>query len=200
MLQRIGKLIARILAGENPDEIPVERPSAPTIPSVDWRQLKRWGLNEEFLPPDTIVLFRQPPLWQEYRWHILGVAAVIVIESILVIALLVQRRRRKRAESAVERQCLELAHANASLTMSEAKNGAILNALPDLMFIQTIDGVYLDCYFKEPRDLLMPTEKFLGKNMSEVLPTQLAAEFAQCFKRVAEVRRTSHSRIYAAGE
>ena len=124
--------------------------------------------------------------WQEYRWHILGAAAVIVIQSILVIALLVQRRRRKRAESAVERQCLELAHANASLTMSEAKNGAILNALPDLMFIQTIDGVYLDCYFKEPRDLLMPTEQFLGKNMSEVLPAQLAAAFAQCFKRVTE--------------
>ena len=183
--QRIGKLVARILAGESPDKIPVE-PPAPTIPSVDWRQLKRWGLNEELLPPDTIVLFRKPALWQEYRWHILGVAAVIVIESILVIALLVQRRRRKRAESAVERQCLELAHANVSLTMSEAKNGAILNALPDLMFIQTIDGVYVDCYLRTPGIFCCRPENFLGKNMSEVLPAQLAAEFTQCFKRAAE--------------
>ena len=183
--QRIGKLIARILAGENPDEIPVEF-SAPTIPSVDWRQLKRWGLNEELLAPDTIVLFRKPALWQEYRWHILGVEAVIIIESILVIALLVQRRRRKRAESAVERQCLELAHANASLTMSEAKNGAILNALPDLMFIQTIDGVYVDCHFKDARDRLLRPENFLGKNISEVLPAHLADKFLQCFKRAAE--------------
>ena len=184
-VRRIGKLIARILAGEDPDEIAVEPPE-PTLPTVDWRQLKRWGLNEKLLPPDTIVLFRQPPLWQEYRWEILGIAAVLVIESLLVIALLVQRRRRKRAESALERQWLELAHANVSVSMSEAKNRAILNALPDVMFIQTIDGVYIDCYFKDPRDLLLPAEKFLGKNMSEVLPAQLAATFGNCFKRAAE--------------
>jgi len=41
------------------------------------------------------------------------------------------------------------------LTMSEAKNRAILNALPDLMFIQTIDGVYVDYHCKDARDLLL---------------------------------------------
>ena len=69
--QQVGKLIARILAGENPDEIAVEFPRSTPL-TVDWRQLKHWGLNEQLLSPDTIVLFRQPTLWQEYRWQILG--------------------------------------------------------------------------------------------------------------------------------
>ena len=95
--QQVGKLIARILAGENPDKIAVESPRS-TPPTVDWRQLKRWGLNEQLLSPDTIVLFRQPTLWEEYRWQILGVAVLLVMESLLVIALWLQQRRRKRAE------------------------------------------------------------------------------------------------------
>ena len=92
-------------------------------------------------------------------------------------ALWLQQRRRKRAELAVEGQCLSFAHANASLTMSETKNRAILNAVPDLMFIQTIDGVYVDCHFKDTRDLLLRPENFLGKNMSEVLPNDVADVF-----------------------
>ena len=46
-------------------------------------------------------------------------------------------------------QNLTLAHANTLLTSSEAKNRAILNALPDLMFLQTVDGVYLDYHCKD---------------------------------------------------
>ena len=183
--QQVGKLIARILAGENPDEIAVEFPRSTPL-TVDWRQLKHWGLNEQLLSPDTIVLFRQPTLWQEYRWQILGFAVLLLIESLLVIALWLQQRRRKRAELAVERQCLELAHANASLTVSETKNRAILNAVPDLMFIQTIDGVYVDCQFKDSGDLLLRPENFLGKNMKEVLPNDLAEVFLECFKRAGE--------------
>ena len=42
--QRLGKLLGLILAGKNPDEIPVA-PPASTVPTVDWRQLVRWGLT-----------------------------------------------------------------------------------------------------------------------------------------------------------
>jgi PAS domain S-box-containing protein len=183
--RQVGKLVSRILAGENPAELAVQ-PPMPSKATVDWRQLKRWGLSERALPPDVVVLFRQAPLWREYRWLILGVAAVLGIETLLIFALVLQRRRRKRAETGAEMQCLELAHANVSLTLSEAKNRAILNALPDVMFIQTMEGVYVDWYCKGPGELLVPAANFLGKNMTAVLPAPLAQEFAQCFKRAAE--------------
>ena len=59
-------------------------------------------------------------------------------------------------------------HAEDALRESEAKNKAILKALPDLMFIMDRDGTYLDCYAKNPRDLLVPPEQLLGKNMRDI--------------------------------
>ena len=71
--------------------------------------------------------------------------------------------------------------AEQALRESESRNRAILDALPDLMFIQNTDGVYLDYHASDPGLLLLPPERFLGKNMREVLPPELSARFAELF-------------------
>ena len=76
------------------------------------------------------------------------------------------------------------------LRESEEKNRAILQALPDLMFVQSKDGVYLDYHAKDPRALLVEPDKFLGKNMHEVLPEELAQVFARCFESLMATRET----------
>jgi formate hydrogenlyase transcriptional activator len=68
------------------------------------------------------------------------------------------------------------------LRASEEKNRAILQALPDLMFVQSQEGVYLDYHAKDPKALLVEPEKFLGKNMRQVLPAELAQAFVRCFE------------------
>jgi formate hydrogenlyase transcriptional activator len=80
-----------------------------------------------------------------------------------------------------ERKKAELA-----LRESEEKNRAILQALPDLIFVQSKDGVYLDYHAKDPRALLVPPEQFIRKNMREVLPPELAQAFAWGFERVMQ--------------
>ena len=77
--------------------------------------------------------------------------------------------------------------AEENLRRAEEKDRAILHALPDLMFLQTSDGVYLDCQAKDSQDLLVPTSQFLGKNMREVLPPDLADQFARCFEHAEEL-------------
>jgi PAS domain S-box-containing protein len=76
------------------------------------------------------------------------------------------------------------------LRESEETNRAILQALPDLMFVQSQDGVYLDYHAKDPKALLVAPEKFLGKNMREVLPPELAQTFARCFESLMDTRET----------
>src|SRR6478672_725931 len=68
-----------------------------------------------------------------------------------------------------ERQQTELA-----LRMSEAKNRALLSALPDLILRISKDNIYLD--FKAPRgfDLLLHPKEFIGKSLFEVLPEEIA--------------------------
>jgi PAS domain S-box-containing protein len=69
---------------------------------------------------------------------------------------------------------------------SEERNRAILQAIPDLMFLQTRDGVYLDYHAKDGKDLLDPSGAFLGKNMRDVLSPELAERFFNCFQLIYE--------------
>ena len=74
----------------------------------------------------------------------------------------------------------------AALQASEARNRALLNAIPDLMFVLTRDGIYLDYHAKETDLLLVPPEQFLGRNISEVMPPDLAAEFQKLFAQASD--------------
>ncbi|TYB79477.1 PAS domain S-box protein [Bizionia myxarmorum] len=56
------------------------------------------------------------------------------------------------------------------LREEKAKNTALLDAMPDMMFIQNLKGEYTDCFASEPEKLFMPVKDFIGKNTKEVLP------------------------------
>ncbi len=65
---------------------------------------------------------------------------------------------------------------------TEEKDRAILEAIPDLIFVQTRDGVYIDHHCNDPKDLLVPPEAFLGKNMRDVLPPDLVDRLEHGFQ------------------
>lgn len=78
----------------------------------------------------------------------------------------------------------EQKRAEAALRESNERTQAILRALPDLMFLQTREGVYVDYYARDVDDLLVPPEAFLGKNVREVIPPELAEKIMDCFQRL----------------
>jgi PAS domain S-box-containing protein len=84
------------------------------------------------------------------------------------------------------RNITERKRAEQSLRESEARHHAILEAQPDLLFLLSTDGVYLDYHAKDKRDLLLPPEQFLGRNVRDVLPPELAGKIADCLKQVTE--------------
>jgi PAS domain S-box-containing protein len=73
-----------------------------------------------------------------------------------------------------------------ALRQSEARTRAILSAIPDLMFLQTAGGVFLDYHSRDPGKLLVPPDQFLGKGIEEVFPPPLAAEFMNAFTTATE--------------
>src|SRR5271165_1905055 len=92
-----GGELARVLVGENPVNIPVVHGSVARA-IVDWRQLRRWNIPESSLPPGTIVLYRQPTVWESYKKYILAGVAVIICQALLIAGLLWQRKRRQKTE------------------------------------------------------------------------------------------------------
>jgi PAS domain S-box-containing protein len=107
---RAGALARRILSGTPLDSLPFEIRDD-TVAMFDWRALKRWGISESRLPPDSVVRFRQSSIWDQYRWYIIGALLVILVQSATIGGLVVQQRRLRRAQSALrdEQQLIEFA-------------------------------------------------------------------------------------------
>ena len=97
-IEHIGQLAQRVLRGEPADSIPVAALSL-NADMVDWRQLRRWRIDEARVPAGTIVRFRDPTIWDRYRIYILAALTLLITQSVLITGLLIQRHRRRRAEA-----------------------------------------------------------------------------------------------------
>jgi C4-dicarboxylate-specific signal transduction histidine kinase/ABC-type uncharacterized transport system substrate-binding protein len=95
-----GAIVIRLLNGASPAEIP--RASVARLPMVDWRQLRRWRINERSLPADTLIEFHEPTVWERNRLGISIAAATVLLQAGLISALLLERRSRRRTASALE--------------------------------------------------------------------------------------------------
>jgi signal transduction histidine kinase len=65
---------------------------------VDWRQLRRWGLDESRVPAGVHVLFREPGVWDQYKRYIIGAVMLLLGQTALIAGLFVQRTKRRHAE------------------------------------------------------------------------------------------------------
>ncbi|GLH74553.1 hypothetical protein GETHLI_30550 [Geothrix limicola] len=92
-----AQLGRRILQGETASSIPLAVDTG-AAPIFDWRQVKRWGVRESHLPPNTIMKFRRANLWDAYWKEISLGVGVILVETFLVTGLVIQLRRRKLIE------------------------------------------------------------------------------------------------------
>ena len=306
-----GELGLRVLAGEKPEQIAPH--GVPAVPMFDWRELKRWGIEQSSLPAGSIVRFRQISFWEEDKWFIIIAISAIFLEALLIARLLYTQRRRRQAEAERKHQALiaraahrrldeivsnvpgivwetqtdpvtgirkttyisdhvekmlgytpkewlaepagfgarimvdedrEVALAESERVVetgqegfsqfrwrakdgrivwtenflsplfdnnqkvvglrgvaidisdrksaeefvreTKAKDRALVEAVPDLMFLHSPDGTYLDYHCKDVTRLSVPPEKFLGKNVREVLPPHLVQKMLLGFEHAKE--------------
>jgi signal transduction histidine kinase len=100
----------RILQGESPANINTP-PQLPGPPTFDWRELRRWNIPEGSLPPNSLVMFREPTLWERYRWYIIVAASIGIAEALLIAALVANLMKRRRAEEMARELGRQLMHA-----------------------------------------------------------------------------------------
>jgi PAS domain S-box-containing protein len=93
-------IAVKILKGTKPEEIPVVRGT--NLYMFDARALRRWGLNENMLPPGSSLLYREPTLTERYKGEIIGTLLVFVALVVLIGYLLIERRRLELAEHELE--------------------------------------------------------------------------------------------------
>ncbi len=112
--RKAAEIAARVLAGEAPSGIHTP-PTESAAPLFDWHELKRWSIDEARLPTGSEVRYRDPSLWQRYRWRIIGVSALVVAQALLIVGLLVNQVRRRLAERRLNESEAQLALAAAEV-------------------------------------------------------------------------------------
>ncbi|MCB8948941.1 MAG: PAS domain-containing protein [Ardenticatenaceae bacterium] len=70
------------------------------------------------------------------------------------------------------------------LRSSEFRNRRLLEAFPDLIFVLSEDGTFIDYHATDDNLLYAPPELFLGKKMEDVLPPEIAVAFHDSVEKV----------------
>jgi rsbT co-antagonist protein RsbR len=76
-----------------------------------------------------------------------------------------------------------------ALRESEVRHRALLDAIPDFMFVFSNDGVFMDYKAESDDQLLVPPAQFLGRRPEDVLPPDLAAKIRAAHGAVIRTRR-----------
>ncbi len=77
---------------------------------------------------------------------------------------------------AIKRDITDRKSTEVALRQSEARNRALVNAIPDLMFCIHKDGTLLNFKASKEDELYLPPSQFLGKKVEEVLPGELSQQ------------------------
>jgi PAS domain S-box-containing protein len=75
-----------------------------------------------------------------------------------------------------------------ALRLSEAKSQALIDAIPDLIFENSRNGVFLSVHAADPKLLFVPPEDFLHRRVDEVMPALTADRFMNAFAEALDSR------------
>ncbi len=99
--KRLGEMALQIANGARTAEVPIEK--ARVVPIFDWRQLRHWNISESQLPTGSVLNFKEPTLWEQYKWRIVGVISLIVVQALGIVWLLFTQAKLRQAEKRSKR-------------------------------------------------------------------------------------------------
>ncbi|WP_422931530.1 ATP-binding protein [Singulisphaera sp. PoT] len=148
-----ARVSLRVLAGEKPESIIILGKHEYSF-MFDWRQIRRWGIDEDVLPHGSIIFFKEPSYWDLYGWRISGVVALCILEALLIVGLLLARAKRRRAEAGLRESQRELrALTGRLLQAQESERRRIARELhDDLNQGLALLAVQLDLLSQEPSE------------------------------------------------
>jgi PAS domain S-box-containing protein len=168
-----AKTARQIIAGARPQDLPV-RVGDTNRYIFDWPQLRRWGISESRLPPGSILRNREPSFWEQYRWRIVAVTLLCMLEALLIVWLLINRHKRLQAE--------------------EAKNNlaAIVECSDDAILSETLEGTIISWNAGAEKMYGYSAGEIVGQHVSTLAPPDLKNEVFRILEQVGRGESVYH--------
>lgn len=163
---RVADMALRILNGERAQDIQIE--TAPTVPTFDWRELKRRGISEAALPPGSVVQFKEPTLWEQHKHVVLIALALFIFQTGLIVWLLAERRRRRQAEE-VRRHMAAIVESSDDAIIGVTSEGQILSWNPGAELLYGFTAA-----------------EVLGRNITIVVPPDRLDELGESIRQCTQ--------------
>ena len=163
--KEVANVALRVLAGEKPADIPI-RVADTNRYMFDWRQLRRLNIDERRLPPGSILLFRQPTFWELYKWRVVAVTSICVLQALLIVWLLITRHKRRRAEEA------------------KKSLAAIVESSDDAILSETLDGTIKSWNAGAEKIYGYTAGEMVGQHVSILIPPELEHELLRILERI----------------
>jgi signal transduction histidine kinase len=101
--EKVAEYSLRIINGESPGSIETYHGSFQDY-MFDWKQLKKWNIDENKLPPGSIIINKEYSFTELYWSYMIAGAVFFVIETALVIILIFLYRKQKRQSEHITEQ------------------------------------------------------------------------------------------------
>jgi PAS domain S-box-containing protein len=169
---KVGEIVLEILRGKRAQDIPVG--NAPAFYMFDGRELRRWKISEVNLPPGSIVNFRELTFWQLYKWRIIGVLALIALQTVLITVLLIEKRRLRIA------------------TEARRHLAAIVESSDDAILSQSLDGQILSWNSGAESMYGYSADEITGQPVTKLTPADKKQEPSEIINRIGAGENVDH--------
>jgi PAS domain S-box-containing protein len=149
-------------------------------PAFDWRELRRWGIDEARLPPGSTIRFREPTAWERYRRSMVMIVAIAGIQAMLVAGLVVKLTRQRRGQQ--------------SLRASEARFRQLSDTAPVMLWTSGPDRGCTHVNRARLEFTGRPLESELGNGWSDAVHADDVAGWVETYTQAFERREPSRTK------
>jgi signal transduction histidine kinase len=86
-----ARIISQLLEGKSAKDIPIETLASGYV--FDWKELQRWHIPESRIPSGSLVMFREPSLWERTKW--IWLTCILIIVGLSAMAGYLQFSRKQ---------------------------------------------------------------------------------------------------------
>ena len=126
--RKAARIGLRILAGENPDSIPIEK-AGTTVAMFDYKQMERFDIPVSKLPEGSIVINKPASVFTTHRKFAVTITAILILLVIMILLLAFFSVRLLQARTALRKKTEEL--------------DRIFSLSLDLLSVASLDGKFL---------------------------------------------------------